>query len=65
MPILEPVTANKYTVKQSCNFACGIADQDSSNLMGSLDIDSLFTKIQIEDNEIVHGLEKVSLKIYP
>ena len=39
VPILEPLTNNKYTVKDPFNFATEIAEQDSSNFMGSLDID--------------------------
>ena len=39
VPILEPLTNNKYTVKDSFNFATEIVEQDSSNFMGSLDID--------------------------
>ena len=31
-PILEPLTNNKYTVKDSFNFATEIVEQDSSNL---------------------------------
>ena len=70
VPILEPVTTNKYTVKDSSNFATEIVEQDSSNFMGSLDIDSLFTNILLEEtieistnnlfrnNGIVHGLKK-------
>ena len=41
--ILEPLTINKYTVKDSFNFANEIIEKDSSNFIGSLDIDSLFT----------------------
>ena len=39
MPILDPLTTNKYTVKDSINFATEFVEQDSSNFMGSLDID--------------------------
>ena len=74
--ILEPLTNNKYTVKDSFNFATEIVEQDSSNFMGSLDIDSLFTDIPLEQiieictnnlfksNGIAHGLKKVNLKIF-
>ena len=31
VPILEPLTNNKYTVKDSFNFATKIFEQDSSN----------------------------------
>ena len=49
VPILEPLTTNKYTVKNLFNFATEIVEQDSSNLMGSLDIDSLFANISLEE----------------
>ena len=70
MPILEPLTTNKYTVIDSFNFAAEIVDQDSSNFMGSLDNDSLFVTFLIEEmieistyklfknNDIVPGLNK-------
>ena len=73
-PILEPLTNNKYTVKDSFNFATEIVEQDSSNFMGSLDIDSLFTNIPLEETieictnnlfknkDIVHGLKKSEFK---
>ena len=48
VPILEPLTKNKYTEKDLFNFATEIVEQDSSNIMGSLDIDSLFTNIPLE-----------------
>ena len=40
--ILEPLTSNKYAVKDSFNFATEIVKQDSSSFMGSLDIDFTF-----------------------
>ena len=43
--ILELLRTKKYTVKNSFNFDTEIVEQDSSNFMGSLDIDSLFTSI--------------------
>ena len=70
MPTLEPLVANKYTVKESSNFANEIAKQDSSNFMGSLDIDLFFTSIPLEESietgtnnlfktkDIAHGLKK-------
>ena len=74
VPILEPLTTNKYTVKDSFKFATEIVEQDSNNFMGSLDIDSLFTNIPLEEtieictnnlfrNEyIVHGSKKSEFK---
>ena len=49
MPILEPLTKNKYTVKDLFNFATEIVEQNSGNVMGSLDIDSIFTNIPLEE----------------
>ena len=43
VPILESLTINKYTVKDSFNFANEIIEKDSSDFIGSLDIDLLFT----------------------
>ena len=49
VPTSEPLTNNKYAVKASFNFATEIVEQDSSNFMGSLDIDSLITNIPLEE----------------
>ena len=49
MPILEPLTTNKYTGKDSFNFATEVVEQDSSKIMEILDIDSLFTNIHLEE----------------
>ena len=74
VPISKPSTNNKYTVKDSFNFATEIVAQDSSNFMGRLNIDSLFTHIPLEEtikicsnnlfrnNDIVHGLQKSEFK---
>ena len=76
VPILEPLTNNQYAVKDSLNFASEFVDQDSSNFIGSLDIDSLLTNIFLKEtirictnilyknNEIIHGLKKMNLKIF-
>ena len=73
--ILEPLTTNKYEVKDLFNFATEIVEQVSSNFMGTFDIDSLYTNIPLEESteistnelfkkkDIVHGLKKVNLKI--
>ena len=45
VPILDTLTKNKYTVKDSFHFAEEIWDQDPSLSMGSLDVDSLFSNI--------------------
>ena len=49
MPILETVITTKYTAKDSFNFVSEFVEQDSSNFMGSIDINSLFTNIPLEE----------------
>ena len=70
LPVLEPLTKNKYTSKDSFNFATEIVEQDSSKLMESVDIDLLYTNIPLEEiieirtnnlfknSNIVDGLKK-------
>ena len=70
LPVLEPLTKNKYTSKDSFNFATEVVEQDSSKFMGSVDIDSLYTNIPFEElieirtnnlfknSNIVGGLKK-------
>ena len=48
VPILEPLTNNKYAAKDSFNFATEIFEQDSSYFMRSLAINSRFTNIPLE-----------------
>ena len=71
MPTLEPLTSNKYLIKDLFNFATEIVGHNCSNFMGSLGIESLFTKIFLEENNskdlknnIVLGLQKVNLKSF-
>ena len=47
--LLEPITNNMYTVKESFEFAKEIADQDPGLFMASLDVESLFNNIQLEE----------------
>ena len=54
LPVLEPLTKNKYTSKDSFNFATEIVEQDSSKFMGSVDIDSLYTNIPFEELIEIH-----------
>ena len=42
LPILEPLTNNKYTAKDSFKFATETVEQDFSNFLGRLDIDFTF-----------------------
>lgn len=48
--ILEPITTNQYTVKDSFQFAKEIASVKSDNLvMASIDVQSLFTNIPLNE----------------
>ena len=49
VPILNPLTKNEYTVKDSFQFAEEICEQDATLSMGSLDVDSLFTNIPLDE----------------
>ena len=72
--ILESLTAYKNTAKDLFNFATEIVEQVSSTFMGSLDIDSLFTNIPLEETieictnnffkskGISHGFKKSEFK---
>ena len=73
-PILNPLTKNEYTVKDSFQFAEEICEQDLTLTMGSLDVDSLFTNIPLdetidicinqlfENTDTVEGFKKSELK---
>ena len=49
VPILEPITTNKFTIKNSFEFAKDVIEQDSGLYMASLDVESLFTNIPLEE----------------
>ena len=74
VPILSCLTINEFSVKDSFSFAKEIVEQDSSFYMGSLDVDSLFTNIPLEEiinictesiydqNDSIEGLNKSEFK---
>ena len=74
VPILNPLTKNEYTVKDSFQFAEEICEQDPTLTMGSLDVDSLFTNILLDETidicvhqlfenaDTVEGFKKSELK---
>ena len=74
VPILKPLTTNEFTVKDYFHFAEEIVDQQHDLFMGTLDIDSLFTNIPLEEiieictnelfkeSETVEGLSKTECK---
>lgn len=47
--IMEPLTRNEHTVKDSFSFAHDIRSQNSKLWMSSFDVDSLFTNIPLEE----------------
>ena len=49
IPILEPLVHNEFTIKDSFSFAKDIATYDSSLYMASLDNESLFTNIPLNE----------------
>ena len=49
VPILYPLTKNEYMVKNSLHFAEEISEQDPSSSLGSLDGDSFFTNIPLDE----------------
>ena len=74
VPILKPLTENEYTVHDSFSFPNDVRKLSSKNLMDSLDVESLFTNIPLEETidniindlylstEKVHNFEKHELK---
>ena len=74
VPILKPLTENEYTVHDSFSFASEASKFNYKNLMASLNVESLFTNIPLEetiDNIIndsflttdkVHNIEREELK---
>ena len=49
VPIIDPITRNEYTVKDSFTFAKEVVEFDSTLHMSSLDITSLFTNIPLNE----------------
>ena len=47
--MLEPLTHNEFTIKDSFNFAQEISTHDSSLYMANLDVESLFTNIPLNE----------------
>ena len=48
-PILSPLTTNEFTVKNSFDFAEEVVNYDHNLYMASLDVESLFTNIPLEE----------------
>ena len=63
IPILETLTHNEFTVKDSFSFAKEITKYDSALFMASLDDESLFTNIPLKEtiNNCVNDLHNKNL----
>ena len=74
VPVLNCLTVNEFTIKDSFAFAKEIVDQDSTLCMASLDVHSLFTNIPLDEtinictesifneSDTVEGLNKSKFK---
>ena len=74
VPKLSSITFNEFTVKDSFAFAEEIVHQDSKLYMDSLDVDSLFTNIPLEETinictnliydnvDVIEGMNKLEFK---
>ena len=49
VPLLDPITTNMYTLKNSFEFSKDIVHQDPGLFMASLDVESLFNNIPLEE----------------
>ena len=49
VPLLRHLTSNQFTLKDSFEFAKIICEQDAGLFMASLDVDSLFTNVPLEE----------------
>ena len=60
--ILNTVTKNEYTVKDSFQFAEEVCEQDPTVSKGGLDVDSLFTNIPLDLIKLLIFASMTSLK---
>ena len=49
VPILKPLTTDDNTLKDTLEFSCDILNQNPNLFMESLDVDSLFTNIRLDE----------------
>ena len=66
IPLLRHLTSNQFTLKDFFEFAKIICEQDAGLLRASLDVDSLFTNVPLEEtiNICVNGLFKSNSSIH-
>ena len=66
LPFLEPFTTNEYTVRDTFHFVSMLDDKDHHLVMASLDVDSLFTNIPLDETihivteKVFHKKRKVN-----
>ena len=66
LPFLEPFTTNEYTVRDTFHFVSMLDNKNHNLVMASLDVDSLFTNIPLEETihlvteKVFHGKRKVN-----
>ena len=73
VPLLQYLTSNQFTLKDSFEFVNIVCEQDAGLFMASLDVDSLSTNASLEEtikicddeffksNSSIHGLNKSKL----
>ena len=49
VPLIEPTTKNNFTVKNRIEFSKEICEQNPEYFMASLDVESLFTSMPLEE----------------
>ena len=66
VPILKHLTENEYTVHDSFSFTSEVSKINSKNSMASLDVDSLFTNISLEEtiDKIINDLFLTTDKVH-
>ena len=66
VPILKPLIENQYTVQNSFSFSSEVSKFNSKNLMASLDVESLFTNIPLEEtiDNIINNLFLTTDKVH-
>ena len=64
VPRMNSITSNEFTVKDTFCFAKEIVEQDSSLVMGSLDGDSLFTNIPLDETINIGIINYYKISVY-
>ena len=59
VPLIEPITKNNFTVKNSFEFSKEMCEQNSEYFIASLDIESFFTNIPLEETFKSYALQQL------